>query len=159
MSEFTEEEALRKMMNYCSAAERCRSEITEKLQRWSMPYGTIDRIIQKLEEEKFLDEERYCRAFIRDKYRIAKWGKQKIAQALYVKKIPQHVYATLWDEIDSNEYDDTLRRLLETKKKSIHAETEYERNAKLVRFALSRGYDLKDIRRYIDVADEISDNE
>lgn len=154
MGEFTEEEALKKMMQYCSASEHCRSEAAEKMQRWGIPYATIDRIIARLEAEDFLNEERYCRAFIHDKYSIDKWGKQKIAQALYVKKIPSRVYQTMWGVINREEYENNLRRLLETKKKSIHADSEYERNAKLIRFAVSRGYDLEDIRRFIPVEEE-----
>ena len=45
---------------------------------WGIAYDAIDRIINRLEQEKYIDEERFCRAFINDKYRLAKWGKVKI---------------------------------------------------------------------------------
>ena len=154
MIEITETEALSRVAAYCSTAEHCRAEITEKLQRWSIPYDAIDRILARLEQEKYIDEERYCRAFVRDKYRFDKWGKVKIGQALQLEKIPQSVYFPFLNEIDEEEYLSILSGLLAAKRKSVRAENEYERNNKLVRFALSRGFEMKDIRRCIPISDE-----
>lgn len=154
MTEITETEALSRVAAYCSTAEHCRAEIAEKLQRWSVAYDAIDRIIARLEQERYIDEERFCRAFINDKYRFAKWGKMKIGQALQLKKISSSVYWSFLNEIDEEEYLSILRGLLTAKRKSIHADTEYELNGKLIRFALSRGFEMKDIRRCIDVSDE-----
>ena len=72
MTEITEKDALSRMAAYCASAEHCRAEVVEKLQRWGIAYDAIDRIIDRLEQEQYIDEERYCRAFIRDKYRFAK---------------------------------------------------------------------------------------
>lgn len=157
MKEITEEEAFNIVSRWCSTAERCRSEVNEKLQRWGIPYNVIERVINQLIKEDYINEERYCRAFIRDKYRFEKWGKQKIAKALYVKKIPQHVYQTLWDVIDNDEYQGILHKLLQTKRKSIRAENEKMLNEKLIRFALSRGFDYKDIRQHLDIAEELEE--
>ena len=41
-----------------------------------------------------------------------------------------------------------------TKRKSVHAENEFELTNKLVRFALSRGFAMKDIRHCITLSDE-----
>lgn len=154
MTEITETEALSRVAAYCSTAEHCRAEITEKLQRWGIPYDAIARILNRLEQEKYIDEERFCRAFIRDKYRFAKWGKVKIGQALQLKKIPSMTYSSFLNEIDEEEYLSVLRSLLTAKRKSVHAENEYELNGKLIRFALSRGFEMKDIRRCIELSDE-----
>ena len=154
MIEITETDALSRVAAYCSTAEHCRAEVTEKLQRWGIPYDAIDRIINRLEQEKYIDEERFCRAFIHDKYRFAKWGKMKIAQGLYMKKIPSDVAWRYLNEIDEEEYLSILRDLLASKRKSIHAADDYELNGKLMRFAMSRGFELKDIKRCIDIPDE-----
>ena len=105
-------------------------------------------------EEKFIDEERYCKAFVNDKYRFDKWGKIKIAQALQLKKIPSSLYWIYLNNIDKEEYLSILNKLLQSKRKSVHAETEFERNGKLIRFALSRGFEMDDIRQCLDVVDE-----
>ncbi|MDE5709729.1 regulatory protein RecX [Bacteroides sp.] len=154
MTEMTETEALNRVAAYCSTAEHCRAEIAEKLQRWGIAFDAIERILNHLEQEKYLDEERYCRAFINDKYRFAKWGKVKIGQAFQLKKISPFVYRPFLEEIDEEEYLSNLQKLLAAKRKSVHAENEYELNGKLVRFALSRGFEMKDIRRCMDVLDE-----
>ena len=150
----TETEALNRVAAYCSTAEHCRTEIAEKLQRWGIAYDAIDRIINRLEQEKYIDEERFCRAFISDKYRFAKWGKMKIGQALQLKKISSSFYRPYLNEIDEEEYHAVLQKLLAAKRKSVRAENEYELNGKLVRFALSRGFEMKDICRCIAVSEE-----
>lgn len=154
MIEITETEALSRVAAYCSTAEHCRAEIVEKLQRWGMAYDAMDRILDRMEQEKYIDEERFCRAFIRDKYRFAKWGKVKIGQALQLKKISSMTFRPLLNEIDEEEYLSILRDLLASKRKSVRAENDFELNGKLMRFALSRGFEMKDIRRCIDVSDE-----
>ena len=117
-------------------------------------YDTIARILDRLESEKFIDDERFCRAFVNDKFRFAKWGKMKIAQGLYMKKIPSDVAWRYLNEIDEEEYLSILRDLLASKRKSIHAKDDYELNGKLMRFAVSRGFELKDIRRCIEIPEE-----
>lgn len=129
-------------------------EVTEKLQRWGIDYDVIRRIVDKLVEEKFIDEERYCRAFIHDKYRFEKWGKVKIGQALQMKKISSMAYLPLLNEIDEEEYLGILQGLLASKQKSVHAGDEYELRNKLVRFALSRGFEMKDIARCMEIPEE-----
>ena len=91
----TEEEALNRVAAYCSAAEHCRAEVSDKLQKWGIAYDAIERILARLEAEKYIDDERYCRAFIGDKFRFAKWGKMKIGQGLYMKKIPSNLLILL----------------------------------------------------------------
>lgn len=154
MTEMTETEALNKMMAYCASAEHCRAELTEKMQRWGLAYDAVNRIADRLENEKFIDEERYCQAFINDKYKFAKWGKVKIAQALQLKKIPPYVYNLMLNNIDEEEYLGILRKLLDSKRKSVRASTPFEQNGKLIRFALSRGFEMKDIRRCMEVPEE-----
>ena len=116
-AQLTDEEALNRVASYCSTAEHCRAEINEKLQRWGIAYDTIARILDRLESEKFIDDERFCRAFVNDKFRFAKWGKMKIAQGLYMKKIPSDVAWRYLNEIDEEEYLSILRDLLASKRK------------------------------------------
>lgn len=145
MSEITDQEAYNRMTQYCATAEHCRSEIIDKLQRWGIAYTSIDAIVRQLEQEGFIDEERYCKAFVNDKFRLEHWGKLKIAQALQVKKIAPTTYLPFVNAIDRTEYMAQLSSLLASKRKSIHADTERERCEKLMRFAASRGYEVSDI--------------
>ena len=145
----TEEEALNRVAAYCSAAEHCRAEVSDKLQKWGIAYDAIERILARLEAEKYIDDERYCRAFIGDKFRFAKWGKMKIGQGL-----PSDVAWRHLNEIDQEEYLAVLRDLLASKRKSVRGKDEYELNGKLIRFAMSRGFEMKDIKCCIEVSDD-----
>ena len=154
MTNITETEALSRAAAYCSTTEHCRTEISEKLLRWGMSDDAVERILKRLVQEKYIDEERYCRAFIKDKYRFAKWGKVKIAQALQLKKVPADCVRQSLSGIDEEEYLAILRALLVAKRKNTRAKNEFELNGKLIRFALSRGFEMKDIRHCIQVSDE-----
>ena len=142
----TETEAYNKLTAYCAQAEHCRAEVAEKLQRWGIAYEAIDRITDRLTQEGYIDEERYCRAFVRDKYRLDKWGRAKIIQALQLKKMAPTFYLPILNEvINREEYIAILRGLLSSKRKSVHAEDEAQLREKLIRFALSRGFEMRDI--------------
>ncbi|MDR0962137.1 MAG: RecX family transcriptional regulator [Mediterranea sp.] len=147
MKELTESEAFNRAAAYCSVAEHCSHEVSEKLRRWEVDAPVAQRILHRLIEEKYVDDLRYSRAFVRDKYRFAKWGKVKIAAALHIKHIPGEVVQQALESIDEEEYLDTLRDLLAAKQKSIRAANDYERKGKLIRFALGRGYEMHDIRK------------
>lgn len=151
----SEQEALSRLAAWCSSAEHCRAEVGEKALRWGLSAEAAARIVARLEEERFVDDERYCRAFIRDKSLFAGWGKVKIGQALRLKRIPESVYVPLLDEVvDADAYLSSLRALLASKRKTLRARNDYEARAKLVRFALGRGFSMDDIGRCIDLSDE-----
>lgn len=149
MKELNEEEALYKAAAYCSLAEHCSSEVSEKLDGWGVSSDSKRRILERLVAEKYLDENRYCRFFIHDKLKYDKWGRHKIAQALWMKKIPSEISAPLLEEIDEDEYRSVLRSLLESKQRTLSARNKYEMSGKLIRFALGRGFEMDEIRRCV----------
>lgn len=154
MNELTEKEALNKAAAYCTASERCFFEISTKLSQWGVDPDTQEKILKRLADERFVDEERYCRFFVNDKFKFNKWGRIKISQALYMKKIPAAVSRKYLDEIDEKEYMNTLRSLLASKKKSIHATDDYQSTMKLIKFAMSRGFEMNIIRKCMQLSDE-----
>ena len=86
MKEYTENELRNKAEVYCLAAERCPSEVEAKLQQWGASPETSAHILEHLQKERFVDTARFCRAFVRDKYRFNQWGRMKIIQALRMKQ-------------------------------------------------------------------------
>lgn len=150
-----EQEAWKRMTRFCSQAEHCPFEVSEKLRRWSLPYEAVTRIVQTLEAEGYLNEERYCRAFVRDKYRFDKWGRIKIAQALQMKQLPLGmIQIALEEEVDEDEYRSYLSALLQAKRRALRATNDYELRGKLMRFALGRGFEGDEVERCWDVLDE-----
>ena len=153
-----EQEAYLQLAALCAQAEHCEQEMRDKMKRWELDEMVQNHVINRLTEERYIDNERYARAFVKDKIRYNKWGRRKVQQALWMKRIDTDIQQRVLDEIDEKEYLDVLRPLLKQKRKSIKAENDYELNQKLVRFALSRGFTFDIIRQCLNV-DEIDEYE
>jgi len=151
--EITEQEAYLQLAALCAQAEHCQQEMRDKMRRWELDETAQNRIIARLVKERYIDDERYARAFVKDKIRYNKWGRRKVQQALWLKHIDADIQQRVLDEIDEKEYLDVLRPLLKQKRKSIKAESDYELNQKLVRFALGRGFGFDIIRQCLNVDD------
>jgi regulatory protein len=152
--EITEQEAFLQLATVCAQAEHCEKEMRDKLKRWGIDESAQDRIIQRLINERYIDDERYARAFVKDKIRYNKWGRRKVQQALWLKHIDPEIQQRVLNEIDDSEYLDVLRPLLRQKRKTVKAESDYELNQKLVRFALGRGFTFDIIRQCLDVDED-----
>jgi regulatory protein len=124
----------------CSSREYCAYDVRIKLiTRGAEPEET-EQIIAALIRRNFLNEERYIRAFVHDKSRLQGWGSKKIQYTLRAKQLPDALIHRALAAIDQNAQKETLRRLLEAKRRSIKATSEADLRAKLIRFALSRGF-------------------
>ena len=152
--EITEQEAFLQLATLCAQAEHCEKEMRDKLKRWDVDDAAQDRIIQRLISERYIDDERYAQAFVKDKIRYNKWGRRKVQQALWLKHIDPEIQQRVLDEIDDSEYLDVLRPLLRQKRNTVKAQTDYELNQKLVRFALGRGFTFDIIRQCLDVDED-----
>ena len=149
----TESEGKTRAEAYCSAAEHCRSEVRAMLERHGAEKPDIENIINHLLREGFIDESRYARAFVHDKVRFAKWGKVKIAQALWQKRIPQDITDTALESIDYDEYLAALKDVVKAKFRTVKGATEYERKMKTMRSVCSRGYEPALVRKLLDLSD------
>ena len=150
----TENEAYLALAALCAQAEHCQYEMLEKMRRWELGDETQARVMQRLVSERYVDDERYARAFVKDKVRYNKWGRRKVEQALWQKHIAEDIRQRTLDEVDEEEYLAVLRPLLKQKRKSIKASNDYELNQKLARFAVSRGFTFDIISQCIHIDDE-----
>ena len=155
--DMTEQEAYLQLAALCAQAEHCQQEMRDKMRRWELDESVQNRIIDRLIKERYVDDERYARAFVKDKIRYNKWGRRKVQQALWQKRIDADIQQRVLDEIDEKEYLDVLRPLLKQKRKSIRAANDYEQNQKLARFALSRGFTFDLIRQCMDIEDDFEE--
>lgn len=137
---------------YCSASEKSLFDVREKLLAWGVSDDDAPAILERLQAEKFIDQERFARAFVRDKFRFSHWGKIKIAFNLRQKEIPTPLIQEALEEISDEDYNELLINLLQTKSRSVKAKTDYEKRGKLFRFAQSRGFEpgviLKILERF-----------
>ena len=144
-----EKKILCKAEAYCATVERCVSEVRSRLEKWGADHHLSDVILAKLQEDKFIDEQRFASAFVRDKYRFNQWGRVKIAQSLRLKCLSDADIQIGLDAIDEEEYRQILASLIAQKRKSVKGASAYERNGKLIRFALGRGFEMNLILQYV----------
>ncbi len=151
--EKTPEQALARLMDRCARQETCLSDARTLLFRWNVPPGEWDRIIESLLRDRFIDEERYAEAFVRDKMNFSRWGAGKIREALYRKRIPASVIERAMEQLESDKMEEKLRTDLERKSRALREENPYKRKEKLIRFGLSRGYEMD---RVLGIVEEIT---
>lgn len=143
----SEAKALSRMAHQCARKECCVFDIKTKLLRYNLDADVIERIIAELKKEKYIDELRFTRSFINDKIRFNKWGKVKIEFALRQKRIPENIVSEAFLDYSESQLNDSLPDLLQAKWRTIKGNTEYEKQNKLIRFALSRGFEMNNIKQ------------
>ena len=141
--------ALLRLVELCARAEHCEFELRQKLYRWMVSASDADTIINSLKHRRFLDDQRFTRAFVRDKIQYARWGKRKIALALAAKRIERDTVAEALDDIDQSDYENNLAELLKAKARTIDDAKTYDGRTKLFRFAASRGFEPDLVAKYI----------
>ena len=139
----TEQQVLNKLTTLCARGEHCQQEMLDKMRRWEIDEATQARVME------YLLKERFTRCFVEEKIKFNGWGRKKVEQALYMKRIPSSIYTPILDEVDEKNYEDILRPLLEAKRKTVTGKSEYEIRGKLIRFALSRGFEMEEILKIL----------
>ena len=108
---FTLDEAKKKLEHYCAYQERCHKEVMLKLREMKMIPSAIDTIIGHLIEHNYLNETRFAQSFSRGKFRIKKWGREKILRELKLRQISPYNIKLALKEIPEDEYQRTLEEL------------------------------------------------
>ncbi len=134
-------QALVKAQNLCARAEKCKADIRKKLYDWQISSSDVEKIIELLVQDKFIDELRYSEYFVRDKFRFNKWGRIKIAYTLKQKQVPQNIIEQALLEINEDEYRECIKNEIIKKQKSLKNTDKLKE--KLLRFTQSRGYELE----------------
>jgi len=139
-----------RIKKWCDLQERAHSDVVKKLYSWGVWADEADQIVAELISDNYLNEERFARAYARGRFRIKKWGWKKIEMGLKQKSVSKYSIALAREEIDANEYTETLRDVLNKKRPLIKAKSEWERNQKLLRYAVGRGYEFEEVLRLLD---------
>lgn len=137
-------------MQWCSQQEKCKADLRQKLFRWEITSEGAEKILQQLEADNFINEERFARAFAKDKIRLNKWGKYKVRYQLKMKEIPEAYITNALSEIDEEEYLDLIRKEILEKNRKTKAATDWERKGKIMQFAQSRGYEADIVMGILD---------
>ena len=134
-------QALLKAERYCAYQERSSRELKDKLLEWELSESQIEEIINCLTEDNYLNEERFAKSFVRGKFRIKRWGRLKIKQELRKKYIADSLIKLALQEINDDEYINTIQFLASKKSKEIKDSNAVIKKHKVIRFLVSRGFE------------------
>lgn len=146
----SEKEVLLKLTALCARGEHCQHDMLEKMSRWGVDEAIQASVMAYLTDHHYVDDERYARAYVNDKIKYNHWGRRKVEQGLWQKHIDPSLQQRVLDDIDDSLYVEILRPLLQQKRRTTRADSDYELNQKLMKFALSRGFTYDIIRQCID---------
>ncbi len=138
---YTYSEAKVKAMAYCAYQERSQQQLRDKLYEYGLTPDEVENLIADLIGENFLNEERFAKAYAGGKFRIKQWGRYKIQQGLKQHRISDYCIRKGMNEIDPEEYYNTLRMLLQKKKDGLREKDSFTLNSKLARYAISKGFE------------------
>lgn len=137
-------EIKQKMAAYCTYQDRCHQEVEQKMRDFLLIPEAKEEILLYLMKENYLNEERFTRSYIRGKFHIKSWGRNKIRNHLKFKGVPVKLINNCFDEIDDADYEKTLVRIYE-KYYSKQSGKEYQKKSKTVKYLLGRGFEYEEI--------------
>ena len=138
---YTVDEAQKKLEHYCAYQERCHKEVREKLKDMRMIPEAIDMIMVHLIEQNFLNEERFAQAFVRGKFRIKKWGKNRLVRELKFREISKYSIDKALKEIDLEDYHSTLDELTKKRIAQVNEKNIFKKKKKVADYLLYRGWE------------------
>ncbi|TDQ17198.1 regulatory protein [Algoriphagus boseongensis] len=135
------EESKGKLETFCAYQERCAWEVRRKLYEKSIKGDAVDQLIDTLTKDGFLNEERFARAFARGKFRIKKWGRNRITRELKLREIPTDLIRKALLEIDPDEYYEVLVQATEKKWEKTIEKDPYKKRFKVIQYLISKGFE------------------
>lgn len=148
------DEAREKIRAFCLYRDRSQREVADKLGSYGLIPEVKDTLISELIQERFLDEERFARSFVRGKYKIKKWGRYKIKQALYRHQLSDYVLRKAFTEIDPELYFKHLEQVAEKRWPLTKAKDQFQRKLKLRAYLQNRGYESDLVQEVIEALTE-----
>lgn len=143
-------QALQSLMRLCSRAEKSTGDALRLMRGWGVPEKEREDVLQKLIDQRFIDDRRYAEAYVREKSNLSGWGARKIAFQLRQKGIDKEIINTSLAALDSDVQLEQLTAKLERKMRTTKAANNYELRGKLLRYGMSLGFDYEMTRSAID---------
>ena len=138
-TELSKLEWLAKAQAYCARAEHCAADVRRKFYEWGLQDEEIaDSIEQNLYADNFLNDRRFCEAYVHDKVAYQSWGRLKIQASLRALQLPESEIRSALENIDEAAYFDNLRKLIRARKN--------DSEDKRLRFLLQRGFTYEEIK-------------
>ena len=142
-------EIKQKMVNYCVYQDRCHKEVEQKMWDFLLIPEAKDEILLYLMKENYLNEERFTRSYIRGKFYMKSWGRNKIRNHLKFKGVPEKLINASFDEIEDDDYEKTLEKLYIDYSGKIKGLPDYQKKSKTIKYLLSKGFEYESITSLI----------
>ena len=152
-------DALLRLSALCSRSEQCCYDMERKMCQWKMSQEDIAEVMEKLLSAHFVDDRRYAEAYANDKMRYDRWGPRKIDQMLWSKHIPDDIRSEVLAAIDDEEWVSQLGTLLKSRMRSLSSLSPADRNRRLLRFAMGRGFSYAHFIRCIDTTEGLPEED
>lgn len=149
MKETDKNDVLKKMAALCSRSEQCSTDIHKKIIASGLTVDEADELIEQLIAENFINDERYVKFYVADKFRLNKWGKIKMKYYLKMKGLPDALINNELDAIDEEKYIKVLLKTMKDKARSVKKKPKYEKMGQIIRFVQNRGFEPELIHRYL----------
>ncbi|MCF6352431.1 MAG: RecX family transcriptional regulator [Cyclobacteriaceae bacterium] len=132
-----------KIASYCAYQERCQQEVRNKLYSYELFRDEVEELIAWLITENYVNEERFAITFAGGKFRIKKWGKFKITQALKQKSISEYCIKKAMEEIGQDDYLTTIASLVNKKmaEYSLRVSNPFQLRDKTAKYIISKGFE------------------
>ena len=104
-----------KIANFCAYQERTHEEVRQRLAKFFVLPDDAEILITRLIEDKYLNEHRYAQTYVGGKFRIKKWGKNRILYELKRKNLSEYSIRSAMKEIKEADYKQTLQKLAQKK--------------------------------------------
>ncbi len=150
---YSKDGAKPKLEKYCAYQERSHKQVFDKCRSYGLSESDSNEILVELIQSNFLNEERFVEAYVKGKFKIKSWGKQKISQGLKLAGINQKLISLSIQEIKFEDYIKTIQRLAEKKMKTLKEGTDFEKKIKVQRYLLSKGYKYDEISEALKLQD------
>ncbi|MEZ4938919.1 MAG: regulatory protein RecX [Crocinitomicaceae bacterium] len=142
-------EAKAKIEYFCVYQERCHSEVTKKLYEWGLATDQVDVLISDLIQNNFLNEGRFAEAYVSGKFRIKRWGRNKIRVHLKQKHVNEYSIKKALDSIDEETYIETIELLAQKKQAEVNG-NQWEKRRKCYSYLLNKGFESSLIQNVLD---------
>ena len=143
------------MVNYCVYQDRCHQEVEQKMWDFLLVPEAKDEIRLYLMQENYLNEERFTRSFIRGKFYMKSWGRNKIRNHLKFKGVPEKLINNSFDEIENEDYQKTLVKLYSNYFSKLKGLQDYQKKSKTITYLMSKGFEYEEIKEVIILLDEV----
>ena len=137
----TPDQVLDKMAKYCAYQERCVKDVRDKLKTFDIPEEEKTKILDYLLDNRFVNDERFAKSFVRGKINQSGWGVNKIRFHLIQKGIDKDIIDEAIGQTDNEVYRQRLIDILKAKSKTIKADSDFEKKRKLAAYAMQKGFE------------------